>query len=64
MTVSTPGLSGIRRAGAAALAAVALGFFPGARAEAAGDTLPLGDAGLTEVRDALVYVDGQYRSGS
>ncbi|MFI6262192.1 phosphodiester glycosidase family protein [Micromonospora sp. NPDC051006] len=61
MTVSTPGLSGFRRAGAltaAALAAVALGVVPGARAEAAGGTLPIGDADLTEVRTSSTLAAG------
>ncbi|MGN9778809.1 phosphodiester glycosidase family protein [Micromonospora sp. H33] len=43
---------------AAALAAVALGAVPGARAEAAGGTLPLGDADLTEVRTSHALADG------
>ncbi|WBB70742.1 phosphodiester glycosidase family protein [Micromonospora sp. WMMD812] len=61
MTVSQPGLSGFRRAGAlaaAALAAVALGVAPGARAEAAAGTLPIGDADLTEVRTSSTLAAG------
>ncbi|SCL20387.1 Predicted protein [Micromonospora rhizosphaerae] len=61
MIVSTPGLSRFRRTGAiaaAALAAVALGVVPGARAEAAGDTLPLDDGDLTEVRTSRALADG------
>ncbi|MEU4641034.1 phosphodiester glycosidase family protein [Micromonospora sp. NPDC023814] len=61
MTVSTPDLSRFRRAGAiaaAALAAAALGVVPGARAEAATGTLPLGDADLTEVRTSRTLAEG------
>ncbi|MFG2056865.1 hypothetical protein ACGFI9_22865 [Micromonospora sp. NPDC048930] len=42
---------------AGALAALALGVVPGARAEAAGDTLPLGDADLTDVRASHALAD-------
>ncbi|MCW3815880.1 phosphodiester glycosidase family protein [Micromonospora sp. DR5-3] len=61
MTVSTADLSRFRRAGAiaaATLAAVALGVVPQARAEAATDALPLGDADLTEVRTTRALADG------
>ncbi|MER7889285.1 phosphodiester glycosidase family protein [Micromonospora sp. NPDC094482] len=61
MTVSHSGLSGFRRAGAltaVALAAVALGVVPGARAEAAAGTLPIGDADLTEVRTGSTLAAG------
>ncbi|WP_444947628.1 phosphodiester glycosidase family protein [Micromonospora ureilytica] len=61
MTASTPGLSGLRRAGAlaaATLAAVALGVVPGARADAASGTLPIGDADLTEITTSRVLADG------
>ncbi|WP_423202949.1 phosphodiester glycosidase family protein [Micromonospora kangleipakensis] len=43
---------------AATLAAVALGVVPGARAEAAAGTLPLGDSDLTEVRTDRALADG------
>ncbi|MFG3701392.1 phosphodiester glycosidase family protein [Micromonospora sp. NPDC047620] len=43
---------------AAALAAAALGVVPGARAEAATGTLPLGDADLTEVRTSRTLAEG------
>ncbi|WP_370517928.1 phosphodiester glycosidase family protein [Micromonospora sp. MP36] len=43
---------------AATLAAVALGVVPQARAEAATDALPLGDADLTEVRTTRALADG------
>ncbi|WP_408630987.1 phosphodiester glycosidase family protein [Micromonospora inositola] len=43
---------------AATLAAVALGVVPGARAEAAAGTLPLGDGELTEVRTDRALADG------
>ncbi|MET8349036.1 phosphodiester glycosidase family protein [Micromonospora sp. NPDC005206] len=61
MTVSHSGLAGFRRAGAlaaAALAAVTLGVVPGARAEAAASTLPIGDADLTEVRTSSTLASG------
>ncbi|MFC3504664.1 phosphodiester glycosidase family protein [Micromonospora krabiensis] len=63
MTVSTPGRSALRRAGAlaaaAALAAVTLGVAPGAHAaEAAGAALPLGDTDLTEVRTSSTLATG------
>ncbi|MFE9653211.1 phosphodiester glycosidase family protein [Micromonospora sp. NPDC006431] len=43
---------------AAALAAVALGVVPQARAEAAADAIPLGDADLTEVRTSRALAEG------
>ncbi|MFG3685522.1 phosphodiester glycosidase family protein [Micromonospora sp. NPDC047740] len=43
---------------AAALAAVALGVVPQARAEAAAGTLPLGDADLTEVHASRALAEG------
>ncbi|MEU5722803.1 phosphodiester glycosidase family protein [Micromonospora sp. NPDC047738] len=61
MTVSTADLSRFRRSGAiaaATLAAVALGVVPQARAEAATDALPLGDADLTEVRTSRALTEG------
>ncbi|KAB1941156.1 phosphodiester glycosidase family protein [Micromonospora sp. ALFpr18c] len=61
MTVSPPGLSGLRRAGAfaaATLAAVALAVAPGARADAAGVTLPIGDSDLTQVTTSRTLADG------
>ncbi|RKN29963.1 phosphodiester glycosidase family protein [Micromonospora musae] len=61
MTASTSGLTGLRRAGAlaaAALAAISLGVAPGARAEAATGTLPLGDADLTEVTSSSTLAKG------
>ncbi|TYC07147.1 phosphodiester glycosidase family protein [Micromonospora sp. WP24] len=61
MTASTSGLTGLRRAGAlaaAALAAISLGVAPGARAEAATGTLPLGDADLTEVTSSSTLATG------
>ncbi|WP_406107434.1 phosphodiester glycosidase family protein [Micromonospora globbae] len=61
MTVSPSSRSGLRRAGAlalAALAAIGLGVAPGTRVEAAPGTLPLGDADLTEVRTSQALADG------
>ncbi|MEV1330901.1 phosphodiester glycosidase family protein [Micromonospora costi] len=63
MTASTSGLSGFRRAGAiaaAALAAISLAVAPGAQANAAAvaNALPLGDADLTQVTTGRTLAKG------